>query len=282
MWQVQLAGKWQNFDGKIGRALVEAKARGALEYQFDMKGTPMLVDLRTMEQINVKTGKKRPVRETAALPRKRSPDPAPARPAPSRGAVRETPLPPPPAREAIVAAADDVADFVPRPAMGVDEVARFVEPAPVAPAVLVTPAPVRAEHDSRRADGETGHGGVHSYPTVLPPTAYIHVPPSAPPSSAASEPKVAPKPSPPKSAKAEPAEKPKKCRFGFKTGMAVGMVGAAGAGVGVGLATGVITEDDLAGAVADAGEALTGAAEDVGDAIYEAADDVADFVTGAC
>jgi hypothetical protein len=66
MWEVELGGKWERFEATVGKALVEAKARGAEEYRFDMKGQPMVVNFKTMTQTNVKSGKSRPVRDTSS------------------------------------------------------------------------------------------------------------------------------------------------------------------------------------------------------------------------
>ena len=71
-------GTGEKYDAQVGKALVEAKSRGAKEYRFDMKGQPMVVDFRTMQQTNLKTGKSRPVREAAAA---KKPAPKPSAPA---------------------------------------------------------------------------------------------------------------------------------------------------------------------------------------------------------
>lgn len=66
MWEVELNGKFEKYDATIGKALVEAKSRGAEEYRFDMKGQPMVVNFKTMTQTNTRSGKSRPVRDTSS------------------------------------------------------------------------------------------------------------------------------------------------------------------------------------------------------------------------
>jgi hypothetical protein len=62
MWEVFLKGAWQKYDAHVGKAMVEARERGAVEYHFEVNGTKMVVDFEQMLQTNVKSGKRRPVR----------------------------------------------------------------------------------------------------------------------------------------------------------------------------------------------------------------------------
>jgi hypothetical protein len=247
MWQVELGGSWEKYDAPVGKGLAEAKARGAKDYRFELKGQPMMVDFRTLTQTNLKTGKSRPVRE--------APSKAP-KPTPSAGPAKYPKLTKP-TGDAVYEAADDLDALTGKAAMHGVETADS------------------PHHGLKRAEVLAAQGDIHVHPKPSTPPIYVHHTPSAPP--AAPVPAV---PATPAKTEAKKPETKKRSGPGFFAGMAFGTVAAAGAGVGVGLATGAITTDGIGDVAADVGDALAGVAEDVGDAIEDAALDVADFVTG--
>merc|ERR1719161_950154 len=77
--ELELALEREKYDAPVGKGLAEAKARGAKDYRFELKGQPMVVDFRTLTQTNLKTGKSRPVREAPSKAPKPTPSAGPAK-----------------------------------------------------------------------------------------------------------------------------------------------------------------------------------------------------------
>lgn len=65
-YEVMLSGKWEAYDSRIGKAMADAKQRGAKEFQFEMRGKPYKVDFIKMLQIAPAGGKSRPIRDKHA------------------------------------------------------------------------------------------------------------------------------------------------------------------------------------------------------------------------
>merc|ERR1711971_1299812 len=70
-WETMLAGAWRSFDSETQRQLSEAKASGNNLHTFSARGWNYTVDFTRMVQINLSTGRERPVRCLSKKPAER-------------------------------------------------------------------------------------------------------------------------------------------------------------------------------------------------------------------
>merc|ERR1712226_1485686 len=66
LWQTVLAGRWRDFDPEIQAEFEAAHAAGTTLYNFTARGWNYTLDLQRMVQINLSTGRERPVRRLSA------------------------------------------------------------------------------------------------------------------------------------------------------------------------------------------------------------------------
>ncbi|CAJ1415386.1 unnamed protein product [Effrenium voratum] len=61
-FQVELAARWENYEATEDGVLKEAYLAGQDEVHFKLHGAPYKVDFRQMLQVNLGTGRRRPIR----------------------------------------------------------------------------------------------------------------------------------------------------------------------------------------------------------------------------
>lgn len=66
LWQTVLAGRWRDFDPEIQAEFEAAHEAGTTLYNFTARGWNYTLDLQRMVQINLSTGRERPVRRLSA------------------------------------------------------------------------------------------------------------------------------------------------------------------------------------------------------------------------
>ena len=105
--EIRLDGKWKSMGRIIASACKDAQDRGAIQVKYEARGQPCLIDLSEMRQVNLRTGKSRPIRQLLRTrqvsPSVPSPCDSSVRP-PTPEATPVAPSVPPPAPDATPAA----------------------------------------------------------------------------------------------------------------------------------------------------------------------------------